>query len=168
MRRTEMMTAGGVTLAGLGALVGLAIGSSDGGQRLVSPRAQPVEVRTQIIRRTINVYRREQPHHAAGSGPGRLGSGTSPGSTGVASAATRTRTSGARAIAPASSATPAVTTRASGSKPTSVLASGGGSGSVKTRTSGGSSAGGGSGASRSVSTRSSGGGDGANGGGRDD
>ncbi len=34
MRRMEMMTAGGVTLAGLGALVGLAIGSGDGGPKL--------------------------------------------------------------------------------------------------------------------------------------
>ena len=64
MRRMEMMTAGGVTLAGLGALVGLAIGSGDGGQKLVAQRTQPVEVRTEIIRKTVNVYRREHPHHA--------------------------------------------------------------------------------------------------------
>ena len=94
MRRMEMMTAGGVTLAGLGALVGLAIGSGDRGTKLTVPRAQPVEVRTEIIRRTVNVYRREHPHHAAGTGPaGGSSSGISAsGASAVASVQTRTRT----------------------------------------------------------------------------
>src|SRR5450631_4718266 len=102
MRRMEMMTAGGVTLAGLGALVGLAIGSGGGGQKLALPCAQPVEVRTETIRKTVNVYRREHPHHVAGAGP----AGTSasrihaPGATALASVATRTRSSGAGAVAP--------------------------------------------------------------------
>jgi hypothetical protein len=140
MRRIEILTAGGVTLAGLGALVGLAIGSGDGGPKLVAPRAQPVEVRTEIIRKTVNVYRREHPHHAAGTG---TGSGSSSGTlargpSGVASAVTRTRSSGAGAVAPAASATPALITRSSG----------------------GSSSSGGAGSSHAVSTRSSGGGDG--------
>ena len=64
MRRREMMTAGGVTLAGLGVLVGLAVGSSENGQQLIAQRTQPVEVRTEIIRKTVNVYRRAHPHHA--------------------------------------------------------------------------------------------------------
>jgi hypothetical protein len=166
MRRTEMMTAGGVTLAGLGALVGLAIGSGGAGQKAVVPAAQPVEVRTEIIRKTVNVYRREHPHHAAaGSTPGRGSSGTPPsGASATASLGTRTRSSGARGVAPASYATPVVRTASSGSKGTSGAAPAAGSGShaVKTRSSGASSSGGGSGSSRPVSTRSSGGGDGHN------
>jgi hypothetical protein len=169
MRRTEMLTAGGVTLAGLGALVGLAIGSGNGGQKLVVPHAQPVEVRTEIIRRTINVYRREHPHHAAGTGGG-SSSGTpsqgatvaAQGATVAAPVATRTRSSGAGAVAPTAPATPVVSTRSSGSKGTSGPTSAGGTGSapVKTRSSGASSPRGGSGSSHAVRTRSSGGGDG--------
>lgn len=164
MRRMEMMTAGGVSLAGLGALVGLAIGSGGAGPKAVVPAAQPVEVRTEIIRKTVNVYRREHPHHAAGSStPGRGSSGTLPaGASAAASLATRTRASGARGTAPTSYATPVVSTRSSGSKAASGSAPAGGSGShvVTTRSSGASSSGGGSGSSRPVSTRASGGGDG--------
>jgi hypothetical protein len=175
MRHIEKMTAGGVTLAGLGALVGLAIGSGDGGAKLVAQRTQPVEVRTEVIRKTVNVYRREHPHHATGTGPGGRSSSGTParGPSGVASAATRTRSSGTGAIAPRASATPVVSTRSSGSKGTSAPAPSGGSGSqtVKTRSSGaspsGGGSGGGSGSSRTVATRSSGGG-GDNGGGHDD
>jgi hypothetical protein len=164
MRRTEMMTAGGVTLAGLGALVGIAIGSGDSATKLTVPRPQPVEVRTEIIRKTVNVYRREHPHHAAGTGPaGGTSTGISAsGARAVASAPTRTRTSGVGAVAPAGSATPVVSTRTSGSRGTSGSSAVGNPGStpVKTRTSGASSSGGGSGSSRPVSTRSSGGGGG--------
>ncbi|MFI4984626.1 MAG: hypothetical protein ACHQAV_01395 [Solirubrobacterales bacterium] len=154
------MAAAGVTLAGLGALVGLAIGSGDG-PKLVAQRTPPVEVRTQVIRRTINVYRREHPHHVSGTGPGGVPSGTSLGGSSAATPAiARTRSSGARAAAPAASAAPVVTTRSSGSKPASGSTSPAGSGSqtVRTRSSGASSPG--SGSSHAVSTRSSGGGDG--------
>jgi hypothetical protein len=168
MRRMEMMTAGAVTMAGLGALAALAIGWGEGGKKLIAQRTQPVEVRTEIIRKTVNVYRREHPHHAAGSStPGRGSSGTLPaGASAAASLATRTRASGARGVAPTSYATPVVSTRSSGSKAASGSAPAGGSGSqsVKTRSSGASSSGGGSGSSRPVSTRASGGGDGHNGG----
>jgi hypothetical protein len=171
MRRMEMMTAGGVTLAGLGALVGLAIGSGGAGQKAVVAAAQPVEVRTEIIRKTVNVYRREHPHHAAGSNtPGRSASGRLPsGASAAASLATRTRSSGSHVGAPTSYATPVVSTRSSGSKGASGAgpAAGSGSPAVKTRSSGAASSGGGSGSSRPVSTRSSGGGDG-HGGGHDD
>jgi len=182
MRRTEMMTAGGVTLAGLGALVGLAIGSAGDSPKLAAARVQPVEVRTEIIRRTVNVYRREHPHHATagGGGSGGAGGGSASGpppagAGGVAYAATRTRTSGAHAYAPASTATPVVTTRSSGSKPTYPSTSSGNSRSqpVRTASSGskqtsGSTSPGGSG-SQAVKTRSSGGkGGGDNGGGHDD
>ena len=149
MRRSEMMTAGGVTLAGLGVMVGLAIGSNQTGAK-IAQRTQPVEVRTEVVRKTVNVYRRAKPHHVAGVGPGTSGSGSSTApyyarpATGTAGAPA-TRTSGARAIVPSSSATPPVSTRSSG----------------------GSASGGGSGATKAVSTRSSGGGDGG-GGGHDD
>lgn len=182
MRRTEMMTAGGVTLAGLGALVGLAIGSGAGAPKALAPRAQPIEVRTEVIRKTVNVYRREHPHRVTGAGPGGRGSAgpSAPGSVGALSVSTRTRASGAHAVVPTASAAP-VATRSSGSHSTSGSTSGGrsssgGSGShtVKTRASGGGSSGGGAaggpGASRPVSTRSSGGGGerGDHGGGHDD
>jgi hypothetical protein len=109
MRRIEMMTAGGVTLAGLGALVGLAIGSA-GGSHLPAPRVPPVEVRTEVVRRTVNVYRHERPHHVAGAGPGRPSSSSAT----PALALTRTRASGAPVSAPSAPSTPAVTTRSSG------------------------------------------------------
>ncbi len=174
MRRAEMMTAGGVTLAGLGALVGLAIGSGEGTPKALAPRAQPVEVRTEVIRKTVNVYRREHPHHVTGPGAGGRGSSGAniPRTASALSAATRTRSSGAHAVAPTASAAPVVSTRSSGSHSTSGStssgrSSGGGSGShtVKTRTSGsrptsGSHAGGsGEGGSSSppVKTRASGG-----------
>lgn len=163
MRRTEMLTAGGVTLAGLGALVGLAIGSGNGGQKLLVPRAQPVEVRTEIIRRTINVYRREHPHHAAGTGGGSSSGIPSQGASIAAPLTTRTRSSGSGAVAPTAPARPAVSTRSSGSKGTSGSTPVGTSSpqpAVKTRSSGASSPGGGSGSSGAVRTRSSGGGDG--------
>jgi hypothetical protein len=111
MRRTMA----GVTLAGLGALVGLAVASGNGASKVVMPRAQPVEVRTEIIRKTVNVYRREHPHHATGIGPGAPPLGTSsPGSGAAEPVATRTRSSGAGAAAPAASETPGVRTRSSG------------------------------------------------------
>jgi hypothetical protein len=163
-----MMTAGGVTLAGLGVLVGLAIGSGDGGSKLVAQRVQPVEVRTEVVRKTVNVYRRAKPHHVAAAGPGgaRSTGATAKGSTAAVYSSTRTRTSGAHAATPAQSAAPVVSTRSSGARPTSSSGSGSGSQTVKTRTSGAGSSGGSSGSSHAVTTRSSGGGD--NGGGHDD
>lgn len=142
MRRKQMMAAAGVTLAGLGALVGLAIGSGDGGQKLLAQRIPPVEVRTEIVRKTINVYRREHPHHASGSGPGLAGAASrAQPSTAPASATPRTRSSGAGHLAPGAPEASGITT-------------------PRTRSSGAPSSGGGSGASHSVRTRSSGGGGG--------
>jgi hypothetical protein len=144
--RRRMMTAGGVTLAGLGVLVGLAVGSGEGPAKLIAQRTQPVEVRTEVIRKTINVYRRAKPHHVAAAGaPGGASSyrASSAGSSVAATGVTRTRSSGTGAVAPAASARPVISTRSSGSKATS-----------------------GSGSTRAVSTRSSGGGgDGGDGGG---
>ncbi len=173
MRRKEMVTAGGVTLAGLGVLAGMALGSGQTAPKVVAQRTQPVEVRTEVIRKTVNVYRRAKPHHVAAAGPGGAkaiaGSAGAPSSGYSASLAPRTRTSGAGAGvgAPSSSAAPVVRTSSSGSKSTPVSGSREGSGgqTVKTRSSG-APAGGGSGTSRTVATKSSGGhGDG---GGHDD
>jgi hypothetical protein len=176
MRRIEMMTAGGVTLGGLGVLVGLAIGSGTGTPKVVAQRAQPIEVRTEVIRKTVNVYKRAKPQHVAAAGPGgkRAGSGSSA-VYGTGSAAPTTRTSGLKSAGTGSyAAAPVVSTRTSGAKSTSGSSSqgsgsqGSGSGTVKTRTSGGAASGGGSGSAKPVSTRSSGGGGSDNGGGHDD
>src|ERR1019366_2846240 len=156
MRRREMMTAGGVTLAGLGVLVGLAVGSSGNGQQLIAQRTQPVEVRTEIIRKTVNVYRRAHPHHATGTGPG--GSGPSGASGAVATRTGASGTGGAGAPGPSSSAVPVLRTASSGSRSSSGPSSPSTATQVRTRTSGAATSGGG-GPSKSVSPRSSGGGE---------
>ncbi|HXR28954.1 MAG TPA: hypothetical protein VN772_05190 [Solirubrobacteraceae bacterium] len=166
MRRKEMMTAAGATLAGLGVLVGLAIGSTGSATKLVAQHVQPVEVRTEVIRKTVNVYRRAKPQHVAAAGPGHGAAGAS--AVAPIAAAATTRTSPGHAAGATGAAAPVVSTRASGVKSTSGSGSSEGSGSVKTRTSGGASSGGGSGSGKSVSTRSSGGGGGEGGGGHDD
>lgn len=164
MRRREIMTAGGVTLAGLGVLVGLAIGSGEQRTKSPLPVAQPVEVRTQIIRKTVNVYRRDHPHRLAGTGGGGSPGSPSRGLIGPTPVAARTRTSSARALAPVASPTPVLRARSSGSKVTRPSAAGGPAPvTVTTRSSG---AGARSGAPRSahpVKTRASGGGDGGDG-----
>jgi hypothetical protein len=178
VRRMDLMTAGGVTLAGLGALVGLAINSGAGGHTLVAQHSPAVEVRTEVIRRTVNVYRRTQPHHVAGSGTGRASPrGAVHGTTSATysgAAAARTRASGATAgtgAQTAPSGASVVRTRSSGatSKPTSGSESGTTKAlTVRTRTSGGSTAGSGAGTSKPLSTRSSGSGGDGHGGGHDD
>lgn len=148
MRPKELMTAAGVTLAGLGVLVGLTIGSG-GAAPVVVQRAQPVEVRTEVIRRTINVYRKAKPPKAAGVGPagsvGRTSAVLSASAPAGATYAPTTRSSGASSASPTYSSSPTVTTRSSGG----AAKSGGGS-------------------SAPVSTRSSGGDNGGDGGGHDD
>ncbi len=166
MRRTEMMTAGGVTLAGLGLLAGLAIGSGDGNPATVAARPQPVEVRTQIIRKTVHVYRRPKPHHAAGGGSPGLHRSAGAGAVAVGASA-RTRSSGSHVAGSvaAGSAPAAVRTHSSGAS-APVHSSAPASHPVSTRTSGASHPS--SGSAAPVKTRSSGhGGDGGDGGGHD-
>jgi hypothetical protein len=179
MRRAEMMTAGAVTLAGLGAIVALAIGSGDAGQKLAAQRIPPVEVRTEVIRRTVNVYRHQRTN---GAGVGAGSSGGAPWRSGAAASSATTRSSGAPRAAPSA---PVVATRSSGAsrtpapstsqaRPVGTRSSGASrpSGSSSsparsvTRASGGGSSG--AGPSHPVSTRSSGGGGERDGGGRDD
>jgi hypothetical protein len=183
MPRKQMMKAAAVTLAGLGALVGLAVGSSGSAPKLVAQRQQPVEVRTEIIRKTVNVYRRAKPHQVAATGGGAGASGAGSGASGTAASARtrssgvhpalvgsstpapRTRTSGASSNsgsgAPQRSSAPTVRTRASGvhSAPGSSAPHSPSSSPVKTRTSGASAGGGSGSGARPVSTRSSGGGE---------
>ena len=144
MRRKELMTAAGVTLAGLGVLVGLAIGSG-GTPPAVVQRAQPVEVRTEVIHRTINVYRKAKTPKVAGVGPGGQAGRTSAVLRASAPAgvnyAPTTRSSGARASSPSYSSAPTVTTRSSGA----AKSGGGSSAPVSTRSSGGGGNGGGNG-----------------------
>jgi len=142
MRRKELMTAAGVTLAGLGVLVGLAIGSG-GTAPAVVQRAQPVEVRTEVIHRTINVYRKAKPPKVSGTGPGGSAGRTSAvltaGAPAGATYAPRTRVSGTSASAPGYSSAPSVTTRSSGG---AAKSGGGSSAPVSTRSSGGGGGGG--------------------------
>jgi hypothetical protein len=139
MRRRELMTAAGVSLAGLGVLVGMAIGSG-GSSPVAAPRTPPVEVRTEVIRKTVNVYRKAKPPAVSGTGPSKS-AGRSPGVL-TANAATgsaytpRTRASGASAAAPAYSSAPTVTTRSSGTRASSPSSSEGTSRPVSTKSSG--------------------------------
>lgn len=145
MRRKELMTAAGVTLAGLGVLVGLAIGSG-GSAPAVVQRAQPVEVRTEVIHRTINVYRKAKPPKASGTGSGGSAGRSSAVLTASAPAGAtytpRTRSSGASSSSPSYSSAPTVTTRSSGG---AAKSGGGSSAPVSTRSSGGGGNGGGDG-----------------------
>jgi hypothetical protein len=178
MRRIDIMTASAATLAALGALIGYAIGSSGVPSTKVKHAPQPVDVRTEVIRKTVNVYRREHAAHGTGSG---AESAVGTGAASRVGAAARTRASGTHATSPAPEA--GVRTRTSGAaapggsttRPPLRTATSGttrssaGSGSpVRTRTSGV----GGAPSGRPLSTRSSGGGDGGDGnrhgGGHDD
>jgi hypothetical protein len=146
--------AAGSTLTALGLAVGLALGSGSGKPTLAAVSSPPLEVRTQVIRRTVHVYRHTKPAHApAGSPPRRPG----PGATG----APATRASGGVA-----QPVPAAVTRSSGSRPAAHGESGGGPHGVRTRTSG--AAGGGPGSPRPLATHSSGGGHEDGRGGQDD
>jgi len=143
MRRTSLITAAGAALAGLGVLVGLAIGSPG----LPAQRDQPVQVRTQVIRRTVNVYRRAKRAPVPALAP-KVGRAT------LAGTVPRTRTSGAAVGSASPSPAAGVVTRTSGVP--AGAREGASTPVVRTRTSGAPSSG--SGAGRPVSTRTSGGG----------
>lgn len=149
----------------LGVVTGLALGSGHG-PAAIDARArqpQPVEVRTQVIRRTIHVYRHAKPVAA--------GSGRAPNGARSPAAAPSSRASGAARSTAAVGSPTAPVTRASGAagaprgvgspaapvSRTSGAHSGGGStsGPVRTHTSGG----GAGSPSSGVKTRSSGGGE---------
>jgi hypothetical protein len=59
-----LKTAGGISLVALGALAGYAVGSGPAGEQPSAATAKrPVEVRTQTIRRTVRIVKRERPKH---------------------------------------------------------------------------------------------------------
>lgn len=94
-----MLTAAGAALAGLGLAAGLAIGSRD--EAGTPMRSPAVEVRTEVIRRTVHVYRREHPHQVGASGGSRPrhtpAAAVSPSAT-TAVARARTRASGPASV----------------------------------------------------------------------
>lgn len=57
--------AAGASLVALGSLAGYAVGSGPAGEQVsaVPTKRQPVEVRTQTIRRTIRIVKHERPRH---------------------------------------------------------------------------------------------------------
>lgn len=93
MLRTRALTAAGAGLAGAGVLAGLAIGS--GQHATTAPRTPPLEVRTEVIRKTVHVYRREHPRRGGG------GAGSGTGGNGHVLAAVGAPT---RAVTPVSTA----------------------------------------------------------------
>jgi len=59
-----LKTAGGISLVALGALAGYAVGAGPAGEQPAAATAKrPVEVRTQTIRRTVRIVKRERPKH---------------------------------------------------------------------------------------------------------
>jgi hypothetical protein len=57
-----LKTAGGISLVALGALAGHAVGSGPAGEQPSAATAKrPVEVRTETIRRTVRIVKRERP-----------------------------------------------------------------------------------------------------------
>ncbi|HLM85769.1 MAG TPA: hypothetical protein VK272_06240 [Solirubrobacteraceae bacterium] len=168
MRRltnTRIAALTAVLASGLLAAYTLRPGSAATGR---STRAQQpaVEVRTQVIRRTVHVVRHERPPRGRGT---RGASAATTGAVAVASTGSVPRTSSSGSRAPSSGAavsTPAPRTRTSGAGTGVAPSSGSSPAPVRTRTSGGSTAGPGK---STVRTRTSGGGEGGNhGGGRDD
>jgi hypothetical protein len=108
-----MLIAAAATAALLGALAAWAI-PSGGAHRMVAERIPPVEVRTEVIRKTINVYRRDHPH-VAGAAPGVQRSSGGSRSAGARTAgATTTRSSGVAGARPHPEAAVPVRARSSG------------------------------------------------------
>jgi hypothetical protein len=64
MTGIPIKTAAGVSLVALGSLAGYAVGSGPPADQpeAAAAKRQPVEVRTQTIRRTVRVVKRERPH----------------------------------------------------------------------------------------------------------
>ena len=108
MRSASWMSAAAAALGGLGLLAGIAIGSSSSTPAVPVRRPQPVEVRTQVVRKTVWVYKKAHPA-AAGSGKRPAGGAFAP----ATAAAPSTRTSG-HSSAGAVPAAPVVSTRTSG------------------------------------------------------
>lgn len=124
MSTVKTKLAAAATLVGLGGLAGWAINQPAGNDKAAAAQAAaPVEVRTQVIRRTVHIVRHEKPKHrrkaaaaAAGAGGGGGGTGggasaASVGSYGGGGGAPVTRSSGGGSGVPASSPAPSRTSR---------------------------------------------------------
>jgi hypothetical protein len=181
MKRSRNRIAAALTAVLAGGLAAFALRPSDKPTATLAAQHPVVEVRTQVIRRTIHVVRHQSAgHHPAPRGAVATGSPGS-GKRGGAAGAVRTGSSGAHAASGSGAgsyvaASGAVTTRSSGSHAstpsTSSAPSSSGSAPVRTRTSGSAGSTGTSshpssgGGAKPVTTRSSGskGGDGGDGG----
>ena len=105
----------GATLAALGGLAAYAVGSGE--QQTTDPAAstQPVEVRTQTIRRTIHVVKREKPRRSTRRSQGGTAA-PAPGPPSVPAQSTAAAAPPAPTrVVSAPAPTPPVTTRSSGS-----------------------------------------------------
>ena len=72
MRGVQTKVAAGFSLVALGSLAGYAVGAGgDQPAQATAAKRQPVEVRTQTIRRTIRVVKHEKPRLAPHSSPQR-------------------------------------------------------------------------------------------------
>jgi hypothetical protein len=70
MRGIQTKVAAGFSLVALGSLAGYAVGAGgDQPAQVTAAKRQPVEVRTQTIRRTIRVVKHEKPRHAPSQPP---------------------------------------------------------------------------------------------------
>ena len=156
--QTRLRTVTACTAVGaLGIVTGLALGSGHSPAALDARAKQPVEVRTQVIRRTVHVYRHAKPPHVApgisklaAAGPSTRASGAGGTRATGSPSAPVTRASGAAGTPRAAGSPAAPVTRASGvrsgsgrspSAPVTTHSSGAGAGgsggAVKTRASGG-------------------------------
>jgi hypothetical protein len=158
MRRTHARTAAGLTAFAAGVLVALSMRSSGTPTATLAARNPAVEVRTEVIRRTIHIVRHETAHGYALVRGG--GSGTAP--RALAPAAPRSRTSGSHTGSGSPAGTyvgPPVATRTSGSHAAPTSGAAPAPTPVTTRTSPshvGSTGTGGAGAPTTVRTRTSG------------
>lgn len=121
MSHTPLQISAGAALLGLGGLGGVLL-SGEAEHRLAASATAPVEVRTQVVRRTIRVVRHERPRHPAralvppASRTPSLASPPVPGAAATPPVAARPaplRTGASRTQAPARKVTAPLRTRAS-------------------------------------------------------
>ena len=96
MRRVEVLLATAASAAAVGVLVATAL-PGDAHRTTLADRIGPVEVRTEVVRRTINVYRREHPQHT-GSSPGARGASRAAAPSSAPAALSRASGRGAASI----------------------------------------------------------------------
>ena len=76
MSTVKTKLAAAATLVGLGGLAGWAVSQpADQGKAAAAQAAAPVEVRTQVVRRTVHIVRHEKPTHRRKSAAATAGAG---------------------------------------------------------------------------------------------